>query len=221
VDESDKAVKFAVNRWTLAAVVACLAAFAVLSWAVRGEAILARDVEITRSVQAWNFPGIDSVCRFMNWIMDGTPATVLAMVLILILAVRRSWWEALVVAGTIPLRLFNRQIKEIVASPRPTADLVQVDGSFDGYGYPSGHTTAAVLISGVLVWLITRRTERRPVQVGVWILAIVWVVLTALARVRVGGHWPSDSVGSVLWAGPALVLLIWLVQFARSRWVKE
>jgi hypothetical protein len=44
-------------------------------------------------------------------------------------------------------------------------------------------------------------------RVAVWAAAVVGTLLTGLARVRVGAHWPSDIYGAWLWTLPTLLLL--------------
>ncbi len=90
-------------------------------------------------------------------------------------------------------------VKVLVARDRPSGleDLVQAPG----YSFPSGHATntaAAATALVILLWPILRRTGRR---VAVLVAAAV-VLITALDRVFIGAHYPSDvTAGMILGAG--------------------
>jgi membrane-associated phospholipid phosphatase len=113
------------------------------------------------------------------------------------------------------LRFISPVAKAIVASERPTADLVHVTSTSDGFGFPSGHTSAAVLLAGTVAWLVTRNQTDRGIRVAVWLVAVLTVLQTGLGRIRVGAHWPSDVLGAVLWSAP--ILAIWICTVERFR----
>jgi membrane-associated phospholipid phosphatase len=92
--------------------------------------------------------------------------------------------------------------KLVVQRTRPVVeDAVAHSG---GYSFPSGHaanTTAAMLVVTILVWPLLGRRGR----VVVPMVAAVLVVLTALDRVFLGVHYPSDVTAGVLF-GVAVVV---------------
>jgi undecaprenyl-diphosphatase len=114
---------------------------------------------------------------------------------------RRGTWKplgfmALTLAGA---SLTSTIIKLIVARPRPTMDaLVRAIG----YGFPSGHSTAAAAgwLSAALVlgWL----TSSVALRVTVGAVAIAIVTLVGVSRVYLGVHQPTDVLGG--WALGAL-----------------
>jgi len=86
-------------------------------------------------------------------------------------------------------------LKLVVARARPVvADPVS---SAPGYSFPSGHVANAATASTVLVILLWPLLPRRsrPYAVG---LAAVVILLTALDRVYLGVHYPSDTVAGIL-----------------------
>jgi len=71
--------------------------------------------------------------------------------------------------------------------------------------FPSGHVIHAVIIFGLvpfLLWVVTNR--RVFLRVGFVLFAIV-VVTVAVSRVRLGAHWPSDVVAG-FFIGASLLL---------------
>src|SRR5215218_607554 len=104
----------------------------------------------------------------------------------------RALWAFVTVMAAWGLQALT---KLVVQRTRPVVeDAVAHSG---GYSFPSGHaanTTAAVLVVTILVWPLLGRRGRVVVPV----VAAVLVVLTALDRVFLGVHYPSDVVAGVL-----------------------
>ncbi|WP_186811499.1 phosphatase PAP2 family protein [Cellulomonas persica] len=116
----------------------------------------------------------------------------------------RTWWALATALGAWG---FANLAKEVARLARPVLDEPLSHAS--GYSFPSGHasTTAAwstVLV--VLVWPLLRTRAAKALAVtGTGLL----VVLTALDRVLLGAHFPSDVLaGTVL--GVGLVLASYL-----------
>jgi membrane-associated phospholipid phosphatase len=107
------------------------------------------------------------------------------------------------------LSLSNRGVKFLVDRPRPSAGLVDVSDKASGLSFPSGHATAAVLVYGFIFYLAGFLIPARFLRLLVQACCLVVVVLTALQRVYVGAHWPSDVLGGLLFGGLLLALLIW------------
>jgi membrane-associated phospholipid phosphatase len=105
--------------------------------------------------------------------------------------------------------LSNRGVKFLVDRPRPADDLVDVSDKASGLSFPSGHATAAVLVYGFIFYLASSLIPARPLRLLVQTSCLVIIVLTALQRVYVGVHWPSDVLGGLLFGGLVLSFLIW------------
>ena len=89
-------------------------------------------------------------------------------------------------------------VKRIVASPRPTDDLVTVTDFGGGFGFPSGHMTGAVAVFGILaIILFVRMGPGRARQIWPAALAAL-LILASFDRVTSGAHWPTDVLGSLL-----------------------
>ena len=105
-------------------------------------------------------------------------------------------------------------IKVIVDRPRPPNPAVNTEfGSF-----PSGHVIHAVVIFGLvpfLLWVLTHRSEL--LRLGFVVFAVV-VLSVALSRVRLGAHWPSDVIVS-FFIGASL--LIGAEQLLTSTWATD
>jgi undecaprenyl-diphosphatase len=85
----------------------------------------------------------------------------------------------------------------IVRRPRPTG-VAHTTSRLIGYSFPSGHVGFFVWLSVLAVVLVARNRLPRPLYVGCWILAALFVTAAGLSRIYVGAHWPSDVVGGFL-----------------------
>jgi len=131
-----------------------------------------------------------------------------AAVLITILFFARRYADiGLVFGGLIVVGLGNA-LKLLVDRPRPDYQIMEPFAS--GLSFPSGHSLLAVILGGLLVYLVGQWVRpvlpRRAVQVGL----ILVVAAMGASRVYLGVHWPSDVIGSYVLGVLALVGLVWL-----------
>lgn len=188
--------------WMLAPLGALLVALTVLA---AGVSTLPGDVWLTHLIQEHLPAQLTGLMQLINDGGETTGALVFTLVCASALAVRHRLDLAALLLLTIPLRFTNVLLKAFSASPRPTDELVRVTEPANGYGFPSGHVMGATLLYGALL-IITIRLVRPGKRRTALLSAILGLLLlTGVARVYVGAHWPSDVVGGYLW-GSALLL---------------
>lgn len=132
--------------------------------------------------------------------------------LAVLFVMRDAWIEGALVALTLFPRYVGGWIKDAVDRPRPSPDLLRVTDSVPSDpSFPSGHTLGTAVLFGVLFFLMPALVPWRPVR---WLLqagCLLMVAAAGPARVYVGVHWPSDTLGSyllvVLFLMPALAVL--------------
>ena len=129
-----------------------------------------------------------------------------AFVLFGALLIVRRYADVALAAACLTVFSFGTVLKLVVDRSRPDYQMVgplQTDPSF-----PSGHALLAVMIGGVLVYLVGRSVKplilRRTIQVAL----ILAVLAMGASRVYMGLHWPSDVIGSYAFGAMALVGLI-------------
>jgi undecaprenyl-diphosphatase len=76
--------------------------------------------------------------------------------------------------------------------------------------FPSGHTAAAICLYGAAAALVLAATHRRRRYAVVGVAALL-VLVVALARLYRGAHYPTDVLGSLLFALPWLLLVVRLL----------
>ncbi len=102
-------------------------------------------------------------------------------------AARRHWWLWVIVfLGSAAV---EQAAKFLVGRPRPSGTSL---------GFPSGHTTAAVVFAVIAVYLLSRARLHPAVRLALQALAIAMALLVGWARILLRAHWPTDVLGGVL-----------------------
>jgi len=101
--------------------------------------------------------------------------------------------------------------------PRPHADGPSITALLSGPGgvlqssYPSGHLLRAVIVYGLLAFVVSRLTAPRWAGRLAISLTAVMIATMAFDRLYLGVHWESDVVGGLLLGGSALVgAILWM-----------
>lgn len=79
------------------------------------------------------------------------------------------------------------------------------------HSYPSGHMVQTVAIYGLLAFLWMRTSESRAEKIVAALVATFVCIIVAVARLRLGVHWPSDilagSAIGIAWLATLVVAL--------------
>lgn len=149
----------------------------------------------------------------------GSPAVAIGLTLVLCgyLWYRKAYITSLWIGGIqFSGSAVAEIIKQLVARPRPTQQLIPDTG----FSFPSGHTfcTAILMFSLLLlVWPYLRDQESQLVAI---LVGFAWIALVASSRVYFRDHYVTDVLASILLAsGYWLVLNAYRVTL--QHWIKR
>jgi membrane-associated phospholipid phosphatase len=200
------------RRWLGPAALVVFILFAIDTYLVVANDVLPFDVPIAKFIQQFNWGPLTYPMDLINasagiWqVLIGAVAVIALFVL-----ERRAGWLMLI--GSIS-SLFDNVIKLVISRQRPPADLVHILSPTTGFSYPSGHAVFFTWMSFMIAVSLAPkiRPAFRPI---LWIIAVIVIVLTCIARVWAGAHWPSDVIGGVLLGIGWSAFVLWLPE----RWL--
>jgi undecaprenyl-diphosphatase len=200
------------RRWLGPAALVVFVLFAIDTYLVVANDVLPFDVPIANFIQNLNWGPVVYPMQLIN-ASAGIWQVVIGAVAVVGLFIfeRRAGWLMLI--GSIS-SLLDNLIKLVISRQRPPADLVHILSPTTGFSYPSGHAVFFTWMSFMIaVSLAPKITPAlRP---ALWIAAVAVVVLTCIARVWAGAHWPSDVIGGVLLGVGWSAFVLWLPE----RWL--
>jgi undecaprenyl-diphosphatase len=150
--------------------------------------------------------------RSLDWAEDlaDTPWVIIVWLLgigVLFLAARR--WEAFLLLAIMIGRPINAGLKELVSRPRPSPELVRATDNPSDFAFTSGHVVGAVLLYGFLFYLAAALIPNPFLRLIAQAACLYIIAFTAIERIYVGAHWPSDTLGAFLLGLLILAAFIW------------
>jgi uncharacterized protein (TIRG00374 family) len=129
-----------------------------------------------------------------SWITTfGDMLVLFALMLPLVGRHPRLLWQLILCA--VIATLLSQGIKYFLNMPRPpkvldVEQMILIGESHGWYSFPSGHTTAAFTLAGLLCL-------QRWIPSKIKIALLVGALLVGLSRIAVGVHWPQDVLAGV------------------------
>ena len=197
----------------LAGVLALTVVLSLIAKAVLGGRDAGLETTLVLRVADWSWPPFHKAI----WLEEPGGSTLLIPVVLLATwaAARLNHsLEAIAIAasfiGAKPILLLGR-----VVFDRPRPDLIAGGlASPTTESFPSGHTLQAVCFWGVIavLWIRSSRSAlERTLAVVLW-LALVGTV--ALARLKMGTHWPSDLAAGAVFGIAWVAVIAWALRGA-------
>ena len=161
------------------------------------------DTAIRTAIHQLASPGLTSAMEVFSFV--GSTAF-LAGLTVVVMAIfihlhrpRAATLIAITMAGAAVL---NVDLKYAFHRTRPIAFF---GTSPTSYSFPSGHALGSLCFYGVLAVIISTQTQTRTARVGIWLLAVLLIVMIGLSRIYLGVHYPSDVLAGycagVVWVG--------------------
>jgi len=155
----------------------------------------------------------DSWQRFFARFDTRAPiALSIVLVVSIPLLLMRKWLEAAAYVFLLPILLVTASLpKLLVKRLRP-------DGTLEGMtdSFPSGTATVAILLLGLLIFLVGEFVAPRRLRITIQLALGVGIILLGLFRLLAGEHWPSDILAGYMGGGLALIAIIWAYRQVRD-----
>jgi membrane-associated phospholipid phosphatase len=154
-------------------------------------------------------PLLDTILTGYTDIAGPIGMPILAVAAILFLALRRRSWTPVILIASAGLGSLLMTVagKDIIDRDRPPlADAVppyEYSPSF-----PSGHTLNAIVIAGIVAYLLMLRQRSTHARVLTIVVASVFAATVGLSRVFLGHHWFTDVLAGWVLGGAWLALVI-------------
>ncbi len=145
-----------------------------------------------------------------------SPYVYLAAVPVIIALLRRRWALAIGLLVMIPGAVVTSELlKPLLAAPRPALGVAHTPISAQG-SWPSGHSTAAMILAMALVLASPARWRPYAAVAGTLCsLAVIYSVLS------LGWHYPSDALGGILIAAIWTLLTVAAVLRVDARYGRD
>lgn len=144
--------------------------------------------------------------KFVTFLGNGGWFWILCAVVLLAIPKTRKTGYAAVLSLIFGVIVTNLLLKNIVARPRPFAEieaLIPLIAKPTDFSFPSGHTTASFAVALVMLRML-------PKKIG--IPAVVLAALVAFSRLYLGVHYPTDVLAGFVVALVGSSLAVWGVR---------
>jgi undecaprenyl-diphosphatase len=182
----------------IVALVAMMLFFILTALVVEGRT-MAVDHQLIATLRAGATPVFTTVMLEVTFI-SGRLAIPAAAVFAFLLFRREGWRVAwYYVAACATAQLLNLLLKYGIGRARPHGISPKLTAA-GGPSYPSADVMMSVVVFGLGVWVVSRSIESDGRRAAVRLSVVIYVIASAIARVYLGAHWPSDVLGA-LFAG--------------------
>lgn len=208
-------------RWAVGAWLALGFCTIVLSFAAAGPSPLPGDTTLLRFIQSLDLGFIMILAEMTNIVATGATLIGLTLAMTFITWKRGHREAAYLMLGATLMRVANTPLKALAESPRPNEYYARVTEAAPGFGFPSGHTMAAVLAFGAIAMVAPALTKSPWIIRLVQITAIAGILITGYGRMMTGAHWPSDVLGGLCWGILLLTAVAWIGRMSSLRFDRE
>ena len=189
----------ALYMWVIALAGVGLIAFSVILFDVLSHDGIAHiDVPIQHWLDSHRTPALTAVMVVVATVFGpvALPIIVFVVTAVWALVARHLWRPLLLAAGTITGVIVVQIIAHLVNRHRPPVALMLI-GTDSTASFPSGHVLGACDFLLILTYLIVSRRRDQRAAFVMFPVAVVLILATALSRVYLGYHWPTDALASM------------------------
>jgi len=202
-------------------------AFALFSGAVSAGTLRVSDRQVAIAFAAIYNPSLLTLFRALA-LLGGVELTVLLAVGLFAYLWRHGHRLGAWAAAALPIvTLVEVADRWFINQPGPPERMAHLDGpsltllfegaSGTGWSFPSGHMARAVVIYGLIAFVIARLSTRPLVRRLAPAAAVALLVALAFDRLYLAVHWESDVVGGLLLGATFLAAAISWLEWSAAR----
>lgn len=135
--------------------------------------------------------------------------TLCAIFLLLFLVLKNKWIGLNICIALLTSTLVNNIIKIIIRRPRPLVTRLVVEHS---YSFPSGHTMAATMMYGILIYYVLNSKLNKYLKGILTLILGSIIILVGISRIYLGAHFFTDVIAGLILSSLLLLILIDLIK---------
>ena len=150
------------------------------------------------------------IMESITFLGDAKFVIVAIVIVLFLLTLRKKHIYSIALAlATAGVFITSLLFKDIFSRPRPQGHQLVVES---GFSFPSVHAIIAVALYGMLAYFLVKYFKNKYAKIITGIAGFVIILAIGVSRVYLGVHWPSDVIGSYIFGGFWLAILIYLLE---------
>lgn len=157
----------------------------------------------------WN-PTLNSIMTFVTHIGDARVIVPLALIALAFFISKKKWRYSLILICSMTVaKLSEVGMKYFIGRDRPVNPI----GEADGYSFPSGHATIAIVFFSLLVYFMKNHLTNLYLKYSLIFLCLLLILGIGFSRIYLGLHWFSDVVAGYALGLFCLTLMVLVLEF--------
>jgi undecaprenyl-diphosphatase len=174
--------------------------FTLTGWLLTGVVLHGRvggwDETASRWLAERRTPWLNGVTGAATFIANTIPVIAIVALACLVLLLLRRWREAVFLAGALALEVTVFLTANSLAD-RSRPDVPRLDSTPSTGSFPSGHAAASLALWVGLAIILSTNVHRRVLNVLAWIVAVLFALMVAFARLYRGMHHVTDVIAGM------------------------
>jgi len=181
-----------------------LIAFTGVVYLISNDTMVDFDLAIVRGFQNIRTANLTFIVELITGLCSRPQIVIIVILVTLFLLIKKHYQYALFFAiVNVGGAVSNRVLKEWFIRERPNIDPYRL---LESYSFPSGHATRAMVLFGIILFIVYRLFPRY--KKSVTFLSITMILLIGLSRPYLGVHYVTDIIAGYLAGGIWLIISI-------------
>lgn len=154
-------------------------------------------------------PWLDTAATYLTDVAGVIGMPIIAVLAMIVLAIRRRSWTPVILisAAGIGSLLMTIAGKNLIGRARP--DITDAVPPYEhSPSFPSGHALNAVVLAGIIAYLLILRQQRMTTRIITITIAAAFAVAIGATRVYLGHHWFTDVLAACFLGAAWFALVI-------------